>query len=90
MEENQGLSRPNCFSIESNSETNAIREVDPRNDEWSRIFPSQMRANWGDTHASGSPDPIELLEAANYKLSQSSLPVWMAPLLTGLAKGIRP
>ena len=41
-----------------------------------------MRANWGDTHASGSPDPIELLEAANYELSQSSLPAGMAPLLT--------
>jgi hypothetical protein len=32
-------------------------------------------SNGCDTHASGSPDPIGLREAANYELSQSSLPV---------------
>ena len=45
-------------SIDSNSGTNAKGEADPRNDGWSKIFPPRMSANWGDTHASGSPDPI--------------------------------
>ena len=42
---------------------------------WSKIFLARVGANWGDTHASGSPDPIGLRETANYELSQSSLPV---------------
>ena len=40
-----------------------------------RSFLPRVGANWGDTHASGSPDPIGFREAANYELSQSSLPV---------------